>query len=38
MLQNDGMPRTDIFTDDNLHMNAKGYAIWKKEIESKLVK
>lgn len=38
MLQKDGMPRKDIFTDDNLHMNAKGYAIWKKEIESKLVK
>jgi lysophospholipase L1-like esterase len=38
MLQKDGTPRTDIFTSDNLHMNAKGYAIWKKEIESKLVK
>jgi lysophospholipase L1-like esterase len=38
MLQKDGTPRTDIFTADNLHMNAKGYAIWKKEIESKLVK
>lgn len=38
MLQKDGTTRTDIFTDDNLHMNAKGYAIWKKEIESKLVK
>jgi lysophospholipase L1-like esterase len=38
MLQKDGTPRTDIFTNDNLHMNAKGYAIWKKEIESKLVK
>jgi len=38
MLQKDGKPRTDIFTADNLHMNAKGYAIWKKEIESKLVK
>lgn len=38
MLQKDGTPRTDIFTDDNLHMNAKGYAIWKNEIESKLVK
>ena len=38
MLQKDGTPRKDIFTDDDLHMNAKGYAIWKKEIESKLVK
>ncbi len=23
---------TDIFLEDNLHMNAKGYAIWQKEI------
>ena len=23
----------DIFLEDNLHMNAKGYAIWKKAIE-----
>lgn len=37
MLQRDGTPRTDIFTSDNLHMNAKGYAIWKKELQSKLI-
>lgn len=32
MLEN-GQPRKDIFINDNLHMNAKGYAIWKKELE-----
>jgi lysophospholipase L1-like esterase len=32
MLEN-GVPKKDIFLDDNLHMNAKGYAIWKKEME-----
>ncbi len=30
MLKQDGTPMDDIFVDDNLHMNAKGYAIWKK--------
>lgn len=29
MLQADGSVMTDIFLADNLHMNAKGYAIWK---------
>lgn len=33
MLGSDGKPRKDIFESDNLHMNAKGYAIWKKAIE-----
>lgn len=32
MLEN-GEPMKDIFIEDNLHMNAKGYAIWKKELE-----
>jgi lysophospholipase L1-like esterase len=27
-----GQPRQDIFLQDNLHMNAKGYAIWKEAI------
>jgi len=27
MLEN-GQPKKDIFREDNLHMNAKGYAIW----------
>lgn len=30
MLKPDGSPMTDIFLSDNLHMNAKGYAIWQK--------
>ncbi len=30
MLKADGTPMDDIFLEDNLHMNAKGYAIWKK--------
>ena len=32
MLLPDGDPMPDIFLSDSLHMNAKGYAIWKKEI------
>lgn len=38
MLKEDGTPMTDIFLDDNLHMNAKGYAIWQKLIEPHLLK
>jgi lysophospholipase L1-like esterase len=32
MLQDDGTVMKDIFIADNLHMNAKGYAIWQKII------
>lgn len=38
MLGEDGNPRPDIFIGDNLHMNAKGYAIWQKIIEPHLLK
>ena len=38
MLKPDGAPMTDIFVQDNLHMNAKGYAIWKKQIAPHLLK
>ena len=38
MLGEDGKPLPDIFISDNLHMNAKGYAIWQKLIETYLVK
>ena len=38
MLKPDGSPMTDIFLQDNLHMNAKGYAIWKKQIAPHLLK
>lgn len=33
MLDVNGLPLSDIFIQDNLHMNAKGYAIWKKILE-----
>lgn len=29
MLDKTGVPRSDIFIEDNLHMNEKGYALWK---------
>ncbi len=38
MLNKDGTPDRDIFTEDELHMNAKGYAIWQKIIEPYLMK
>jgi lysophospholipase L1-like esterase len=38
MLGPDGKPMPEIFIQDNLHMNAKGYAIWKKLIEPYLLK
>ena len=33
MLDSTGEPMPEIFLDDSLHMNAKGYATWKKEME-----
>ncbi|MEQ1675923.1 MAG: GDSL-type esterase/lipase family protein [Chitinophagaceae bacterium] len=38
MLKADGTPMEDIFLGDNLHMNAKGYSIWKKVLEKMLLK
>ncbi len=38
MLGTDGKPLPGIFIGDNLHMNEKGYAIWKKIIEPYLEK
>ncbi len=38
MLDADGKPIADIFIEDKLHMNAKGYAIWQKLIEPYLQK
>lgn len=38
MIDDEGKPRTDIFLDDNLHMNRDGYAIWKKLIQPHLLK
>lgn len=33
MLNADGSMNKDLFVEDNLHMNAKGYSIWQKIIE-----
>jgi lysophospholipase L1-like esterase len=38
MLGPDGEPIKELFIEDKLHMNAKGYAIWKKLIEPYLLK
>lgn len=38
MLDATGEPKKDIFLGDNLHMNARGYAIWKPIIEPLLLK
>ena len=38
MLNEKGEPMQDIFLSDSLHMNAKGYAIWKKKLETVLLK
>jgi lysophospholipase L1-like esterase len=32
MLGPDGKPKPDIFVEDRLHMNAKGYAIWREAV------
>lgn len=37
MLGADGKPMPDIFIEDNLHMNAKGYAIWQKKLQPLLL-
>jgi lysophospholipase L1-like esterase len=36
MLDADGRPRADLFGPDRLHMNAAGYALWRREISSRL--
>jgi lysophospholipase L1-like esterase len=38
MLNGSGQPMPEIFLKDSLHMNEKGYAIWKKVIEPYLIK
>ncbi|TXI34238.1 MAG: G-D-S-L family lipolytic protein [Niabella sp.] len=37
MLHKDGRIKQEIFLGDNLHMNAKGYAIWKQVMEPYLL-
>ena len=38
MLDDSEQPIPELFFDDGLHMNAKGYAVWKKIIEPFLLK
>jgi lysophospholipase L1-like esterase len=38
MLGPDGLPKLDIFVADRLHMNRKGYELWKPIIGPVLVK
>lgn len=38
MLGANQKPRPDIFVEDNLHMNKKGYQIWQKAIKPYLLK
>lgn len=38
MLDSKGVPMNDIFLQDKLHMNAKGYVIWQKAILPHLIK
>lgn len=38
MMNEAGQPIPEIFLEDSLHMNAKGYAIWQKEIQPYLLK
>jgi lysophospholipase L1-like esterase len=32
MLDANGQPKHDIFLDDGLHMNSKGYALWVAQV------
>ncbi len=36
MLNDAGTPRPEIFSDDGLHMNETGYALWTQEIKKEL--
>ncbi|SFM65358.1 Lysophospholipase L1 [Chitinophaga sp. YR627] len=38
MLDKEGKPRKELFVGDMLHMNAQGYAIWRKAVEPYLKK
>ena len=37
MLGADALPRPDIYVEDQLHMNAKGYAIWREAVAPNLI-
>ena len=36
MLDASGAPRAELFAADRLHMNAAGYALWRREISARL--
>lgn len=38
MINDEGKPMADLFVEDNLHMNKKGYVIWQKLMEPYLMK
>jgi len=38
MLNEDGTPKDELFIEDKLHMNKKGYSIWQKSIKPYLLK
>ena len=38
MVDAKGNPKEELFIEDRLHMNEKGYAIWKRIIQPYLVK
>jgi lysophospholipase L1-like esterase len=38
MLKPNGTPMNEIFGDDSLHMNARGYSIWQKLLQPFLIK
>lgn len=38
MLGQDGAPRAELFVSDNLHLNEKGYALWREIIGPRLQK
>jgi lysophospholipase L1-like esterase len=38
MLNENGRPRGELFKSDSLHMNEKGYAIWKAKLQPLLLK
>jgi lysophospholipase L1-like esterase len=37
MLTGAGEPDSDIFVSDGLHMNAKGYALWRRSVADPVV-
>ena len=37
MLTENGQPNSDLFVEDNLHINAKGYEIWTKIVRNELI-